>query len=63
MTVSPTFLTPKRVCERTTLSRASLDRLVAAGEFPKPVKITDRRLAFQESEVLAWMQSKLEAIA
>jgi len=53
------FLTPKHVCQRTSLSRASLDRLVASGEFPKPIKLTRRRLAFDETEVDAWMSGKL----
>jgi prophage regulatory protein len=54
-----TFLTPKRVCERIALSRASLDRLVAAGDFPKPIRLTERRLAFDEAKVVAWMAEKL----
>lgn len=54
-----TFMTPKRVCERTSLSRATLDRLVAAGEFPKPIRLTERRLAFNEAEVQNWMADKL----
>ena len=58
-----TFLTPKRVCERTSLSRASLDRLVATGEFPKPIRITERRLAFEESMVSAWMAARIETAA
>jgi len=54
-----TFMTPKRVCERTSLSRATLDRLVAAGEFPKPIRLTERRLASNEAEVQNWMADKL----
>jgi predicted DNA-binding transcriptional regulator AlpA len=55
------FLTPKAVCQRTSLSRASLDRLVAAGHFPQPLRITERRLAFEASAVEAWMQEKVAA--
>lgn len=57
------FLTPKRVCERTSLSRASLDRLVAAGKFPKPIRLTERRLAYDEAKVAAWMAERVEASA
>lgn len=57
------FLTPKKVCERTSLSRASLDRLVAAGRFPRPIRLTERRLAFEESKVAAWMAERIEAAA
>lgn len=55
------FLSPKAVCERTSLSRTTLDRLVAAGMFPEPVRITDRRLAYNASAVEAWLQEKLAA--
>ncbi len=58
---SPRLKSPKGVCEQTSLSRASLDRLVAAGEFPKPVRITPRRLAFYASEVEAWIAEKVAA--
>ncbi len=55
------FLTPKAVCERVALSRATLDRLVAAGKFPAPIRITDRRLAYDARAVEAWMQEKVAA--
>ena len=55
------FLTPRAVCERIALSRATLDRMVAAGKFPAPIKLTERRLAFDASAVDAWMQEKVAA--
>lgn len=55
------FLTPKAVCERVALSRATLDRLVAAGKFPTPIRLTERRLAFNAADVEAWMQEKVAA--
>lgn len=55
------FLTPKAVCAKTSLSRGTLDRLVAAGRFPAPIRITDRRLAYESSAVEAWMQERLVA--
>jgi hypothetical protein len=33
------FLTPKAVCAKIALSRATLDRLVAAGDFPAPMRL------------------------
>ena len=56
-----TFLSPKAVCERISLSRATLDRLVAAGLFPKPLRLTPHRLAYKASDVEAWMQEKIAA--
>ena len=55
------FITPKQTCDRIALSRATLDRMVAAGAFPKPLRLTERRLAFNEADVDAWIAEKLEA--
>ncbi|MEH6685619.1 MAG: AlpA family phage regulatory protein [Qipengyuania sp.] len=55
------FLSPKDTCDRIALSRATLDRMVAAGTFPKPIKLTERRLAFNASDVEAWMEKKAAA--
>lgn len=54
------FLTPKAVCDKIALSRATLDRLVAAGKFPKPIHLTERRLAYCQSEVEGWMIERME---
>jgi predicted DNA-binding transcriptional regulator AlpA len=54
------FLTVKAVSDLTSLSRATIDRKAAAGEF-SPIKISDRRKVFRESEVLEWMKAKAEA--
>ena len=55
------LLTPKAVCERTSLSRSSLDRLVAAGRFPAPIRITERRLAYSAASVQSWIEDKVDA--
>lgn len=55
------LLTPKAVCECTSLSRSSLDRLVAAGQFPPPIRITERRLAYSLAAVEDWMREKVAA--
>lgn len=55
------FLTPKAVCDQIALSRATLDRMVAAGLFPQPIRLTQRRLAYRADDVEAWMNAKAEA--
>lgn len=55
------FLTPKAVCSRIAASRATLDRMVAAGNFPKPIHITPYRLAYTAEAVEQWMREKMEA--
>lgn len=55
------LLSQKAVLERTSLSRSTLLRLVAAGRFPKPVRITDHRIAYPAADVEAWLQEKIAA--
>jgi prophage regulatory protein len=55
------FLSPKAVCEKISLSRSTLDRLVAAGRFPQPIRLTESRLAYRERDVEAWMEEKVAA--
>ena len=50
------LISPKAVCARISLSRSTLDQLVADGKFPKPIRITPRRLAYRESDVNAWIE-------
>ena len=52
------FLTPKMVCDKIALSRATLDRLVAAGRFPSPIRLTERRLAYSAQAVEEWMAER-----
>jgi prophage regulatory protein len=52
------FLSPNDVAALTSLHRASIYRKVGAGEFPAPVRISERRVAFKESEVRAWMEAR-----
>lgn len=55
----PQFLSPKSVCDRVAISRATLDRLVAANRFPKPIRLTERRLVYNAASVEAWMNERL----
>lgn len=55
------FISPKEACRRTSLTRPTLDRLIEADRFPKPVRITQRRLAFDATAVDEWMQAKIKA--
>ena len=55
------FISPKTVCERVALSRATIDRLVAAGKFPQPIRITEHRIVYKAHEVQAWIEEKAAA--
>lgn len=52
------FLTEKSVAQITTFSRATINRKVAAGEFPKPFWISKRRKVWKESDVDSWMAAQ-----
>jgi len=49
-----------RVKEITTLSRATIYRRMAEGEFPKQIKLSERASAWVEQEVLDWLDSCIE---
>jgi prophage regulatory protein len=42
-----------------TFSRMQLWRLIKAGHFPKPIKLSAQRVGFVESEVDAWLKAKI----
>lgn len=42
----------------TSISRSTIDRLEAKGEFPNRVKLGPNRIAWKESEVLLWMSQR-----
>lgn len=58
--LGPKLISPKIVEELTSLKRRSIDRAVKAGRFPKPVRLSDGRIAYVEAEVLAWNAARVE---
>lgn len=52
----------QQVCSLTGLSRASLYRLGACNQFPKPVKIGIRASGWRLSEIQAWLDSRESAV-
>jgi len=55
------LIASKEVCRRTSLSRASLYRLMSDGGFPRPVPLHGVRKAWIESEIDAWIASRIAA--
>lgn len=49
------------VIERTSHKRSSIYSMVANNEFPKPIKLSARRVGWVESEVNDWIQSRIAA--
>ncbi|WP_083902248.1 AlpA family transcriptional regulator [Pandoraea sp. B-6] len=44
----------------TGLSRSSIYAKIKTGEFPRPVPLTSRIVAWIESEILGWVQSRID---
>lgn len=55
------FLPMHAVIELTGLSRATIYRRVDQGEFPKPVKVSERRICFKETQIREWMDTRQAA--
>ena len=56
------FLTKRQVRELTTLSFTQVDRLEAAGKFPKRMRLGDypnSRVVWIEEEILEWMRQRI----
>ena len=55
------LLSVSQVSAKTSLSRSTIYRMVEAGKFPHPVKVTDSRVAWWLSEVDAWIKARPRA--
>ncbi|MGV6890302.1 helix-turn-helix transcriptional regulator [Rhodophyticola sp. SM2404] len=53
------FIRRPAVENRTGLSRSTIYLLMQNGQFPKPVRIGSRAVAWPEAEVEAWLNARL----
>jgi prophage regulatory protein len=51
----------KEVIEMTTLSKATIYRLMSKRAFPSSVPLGDRAVAWKQSDVIEWIDSKVSA--
>lgn len=51
------FMSERAVMVATTLSRTSLHRKRATGEFPEPEEISDGRVAYRVRDIEEWLQN------
>jgi prophage regulatory protein len=49
------------VKDRVGLGRSSIYALVASGHFPRPISLGGRAMAWLESDINAWIQTKVDA--
>lgn len=54
-----TLIKMPEVRAKTGLSRSHLYALAQQGEFPKPIKLSERSSAWVESEVQGWIDSRI----
>ncbi|HRC70723.1 MAG TPA: AlpA family transcriptional regulator [Candidatus Competibacter denitrificans] len=47
--------------QRTGLKRSALYKRIEAGEFPRPIRLTPKAVAWPSSEVSAWIAAKIAA--
>lgn len=55
------LLSKRQVKEVVLYSPQHIARLEAAGQFPKRVKLGNNRVGWVESEVLDWLQTRIDA--
>lgn len=60
-TPAPTLISINEICSTLTLSRTAVNILRAAGDFPAPVELGERRIAFVRSEFTEWLQRRIDA--
>lgn len=61
VTVTPVLLRRPEVEKRTGFSRSTIYAIVSDGTFPAPVRIGKRAVAWRESDVSDWIQSRVKA--
>ena len=49
--------------ELTGLSRSTIYDLMAKGEFPRPVKLTQKAVAWPESAIVDWLSQRQQSAA
>jgi prophage regulatory protein len=54
------LLSMSQVLARTSISRTQLRRLWERDDFPRPVHLSERVLAFSESAVETWIEAKMK---
>lgn len=58
-TVNSIIIRRPQVQARTGLSRSTIYELVSAGRFPAPIRLSDRRVGWLESDVADWIASRV----
>jgi prophage regulatory protein len=60
-TIRETLQRRTAVEQDTGLSRSSIYSLIAEGKFPKPIRLTERSVAWRESDIQQWINDRIAA--
>lgn len=55
------FLRLPAVCSATALPRSSIYKAMEDGEFPRPIKLGERSVAWLEEDIDRWQQERIAA--
>ena len=58
---APRMMRIAEVMQQTGLSRSLLYRMIDAGDFPRPAKISEKLSAWPDNEVNAWIEARCAA--
>lgn len=58
-TTAPKLIKRPAVQELTQVSRSSLYLMMSKGEFPKPIKLGSKSVAWLESEIFDWVNARI----
>lgn len=59
MNTEAILISMSEACRLTSLSRTTINNKRALGDFPQPVSLGDKRIAFLKSEVLDWINTRI----
>ena len=55
------LLRVKEVVKKTSVGKSTIWAWVKEGKFPKPIKLSDRISVWKESDIDAWIESKIDS--
>lgn len=58
-TIRVSLIRRKAVQDQTGLARSTLYKLISTGDFPAPVKITSKAVAWRSSAIDAWVATRI----
>ena len=60
--MTDTLLRRPQVEARTGISRSTIYLWMEKGDFPRPVKLGARLVAWRESDITAWLDSRIQGV-